>query len=54
MGRESAYTGREMTYDEIMNSNVRLGPASYEFGPVDIPAVPPIPGTSPDISVRNT
>jgi myo-inositol 2-dehydrogenase / D-chiro-inositol 1-dehydrogenase len=47
MGRESAYTGREVTYEEIMESNLRIGPSKYEFGPVDIPAVPPVPGTAP-------
>lgn len=47
MGRESAYTGKEVTYDEIMNSNMRLGPTEYSFGPVDIPVIIPVPGTSP-------
>jgi myo-inositol 2-dehydrogenase / D-chiro-inositol 1-dehydrogenase len=47
MGRESAYTGREVNIDEILNSNQRLGPDKMEFGPVDIPPGPPVPGTSP-------
>jgi myo-inositol 2-dehydrogenase / D-chiro-inositol 1-dehydrogenase len=47
MGRESAYTGREVNIDEILNSNQRLGPDKLEFGPVDIPPGPPVPGTSP-------
>ena len=47
MGRESAYTGREVSYDDIMNSNMRLGPDKLEFGPYDIPHSPPIPGTAP-------
>jgi myo-inositol 2-dehydrogenase / D-chiro-inositol 1-dehydrogenase len=47
MGRESAYSGREVTYDEMMNSNMRLGPSELRFGPVNIPAVPPVPGTAP-------
>ncbi|TVR69458.1 MAG: gfo/Idh/MocA family oxidoreductase [Marinilabiliales bacterium] len=46
MGRESAYTGRQMTWDDMMNSNLRLGPTEYSMGPVDIPPVPPVPGTS--------
>lgn len=45
MGRVSAYTGREVTWDDMMNSGLRLGPESLEMGSVDIPAVPPVPGT---------
>jgi len=47
MGRESAYTGREVGLDEVMNSNMKLGPDKPEFGPYDIPHYPPVPGTSP-------
>ncbi|MGF1584960.1 MAG: Gfo/Idh/MocA family protein [Bacteroidales bacterium] len=47
MGRISAYTGREVTWEEMMNSSLRLGPESLEMGSVDIPAVPPTPGTAP-------
>ncbi len=47
MGRESAYTGREVGFDEVMNSNMNLGPDKLEFGPYDIPHFPPVPGTSP-------
>ncbi|MFW5835677.1 MAG: hypothetical protein ACOCU3_01865, partial [bacterium] len=47
MGRISAYTGREVTWEEIMDSSLKLGPDEYEWGPVDIPAVPPTPGTAP-------
>jgi myo-inositol 2-dehydrogenase / D-chiro-inositol 1-dehydrogenase len=49
MGRESAYTGREVSFDEMMSSNMRLGPTELKFGPYDIPAAPPIPGTNPEI-----
>ena len=45
MGREAAYTGREITWDEMMASNMRLGPESYAMGPVGIEAVIPVPGT---------
>lgn len=44
MGRESAYTGKAVTYDELMASTVRLGPETYALGPVNIPAVPPLAG----------
>lgn len=46
MGRVSAYTGREVTWDEMMNSSMRLGPETLEMGSVDIPAEPPVPGTA--------
>jgi len=29
MGRVSAYTGKEVTYDEMMNSDMKLGPQVY-------------------------
>ena len=47
MGRVSAYTGREVTWDEMMNSGMKLGPSVHEMGPVDIPAVPSVPGSAP-------
>jgi myo-inositol 2-dehydrogenase / D-chiro-inositol 1-dehydrogenase len=47
MGRISSYTGREVTWEEMMNSSLRLGPESLEMGSVDIAAVPPTPGTAP-------
>ncbi len=44
MARDSAYTGLEVTWDEMMKSEQRLGPTEYVMGPVDIKAEPPIPG----------
>ena len=44
MGRISAYTGKETTYEEMMNSDLKLGPKVFEFGPVDIPKEVPIAG----------
>ncbi len=49
MGRESAYTGRFITWDEMMNSNMRLGPTEYRWGPVNIEARHPVPGTPVNI-----
>jgi len=49
MGRESAYTGRDVTWEEIMNSNLRLGPEKYEWGPVDMQPVSPVPGKAPGL-----
>ncbi len=34
MGRESAYTGKFVTWDQIMASTLKLGPETYQFGPV--------------------
>jgi hypothetical protein len=34
MGRESAYTGKFVTWDQIMASPLKLGPETYGFGPV--------------------
>ena len=44
MGRISSYTGRETTWQEMMDSELRLGPTEYAMGPVDIDAVVPVPG----------
>jgi predicted dehydrogenase len=44
MGRISAYTGKETTYEEMMNSDLKLGPKVFEFGPVDIPKEVPFAG----------
>ncbi|MFP4367255.1 MAG: Gfo/Idh/MocA family protein [Bacteroidales bacterium] len=47
MGRESAYTGEDVSWEDMMNSSLRLGPEEYNMGPVDIEPVPPVPGTAP-------
>src|SRR5207253_2485604 len=31
MGRESAYSGHSVTWDEMLNSNMKLAPESYGF-----------------------
>jgi len=38
MGRISAYTGKDVTWEEMMNSELYLGPKIYAFGPV--PGIP--------------
>jgi predicted dehydrogenase len=43
MGRESAYSGRTITWEQAMNSETSLGPATYEFGELPFPEVA-IPG----------
>lgn len=48
MGRMAAYTGKVITWEEILNSDLRLGPDSYEFGDVHgIAEKPPVPGSTP-------
>ena len=48
MGRVSAYTGKEVTWDEMMNSDMKLGPKVFALGPVDVPKAVPIPGEAYD------
>jgi len=44
MGRVSAYTGKKVTWDEMMNSELKLGPKVFEMGPVDVSKTVPVPG----------
>jgi predicted dehydrogenase len=44
MGRVSAYTGKKVTWDEMMGSELKLGPETYALGPVDLPRNVPVPG----------
>jgi myo-inositol 2-dehydrogenase / D-chiro-inositol 1-dehydrogenase len=48
MGRVSTYTGKDVTFDEMMNSDLKLGPKVFAFGPVDVPKDVPIPGVAYD------
>jgi predicted dehydrogenase len=45
LGREAAYTGKKIAWDEILASGLDLSPAAYEFGPLPVAGVP-IPGKS--------
>jgi myo-inositol 2-dehydrogenase / D-chiro-inositol 1-dehydrogenase len=45
MGREAAYTGYMITWDNILKSDLDLGPGKIEFGPVDMKFETPVPGT---------
>lgn len=49
LGREAAYTGKPITWDEIMASDLRYGPETYEMGPLPDyhEGVVPIPGKDP-------
>lgn len=46
MGRESAYSGAEKTWQEMMDSTLKLGPAEYKLGKADLKAVIPVPGSA--------
>ncbi|MBN2506563.1 MAG: Gfo/Idh/MocA family oxidoreductase [Verrucomicrobia bacterium] len=43
LGRESAYSGHSIEWDAALQSNLRLGPSTYEFGSLPFPEVA-IPG----------
>ena len=47
MGRISAYTGKEVTFEEMMNSDLKLGPDTYIMGDIGYVenAEVPVPGT---------
>ncbi len=45
MGRMATYTGKTVTWDECYNSEVRLGPETYEWGDMPEPSVA-IPGVT--------
>jgi predicted dehydrogenase len=40
MGRDSAYTGKKLTWEEALNSTEIWAPAKVAFGPVPLPPVP--------------
>ncbi|MCP4759230.1 MAG: Gfo/Idh/MocA family oxidoreductase [Planctomycetes bacterium] len=45
MGRMSAYSGKVISWDEALHSDLDLAPPAYAFGDLDVPAVP-IPGST--------
>jgi len=47
MGRVSAYTGKEVSFEEMMNSDLKLGPDTYIMGNIGYmeKAEVPVPGT---------
>jgi predicted dehydrogenase len=53
LGREAAYTGKPISWDEIMGSSLRYGPETYALGPIPDykEGVAPIPGKAPDAPV---
>jgi predicted dehydrogenase len=48
MGRISAYTGKDVTWEEVMNSDMYLGPKTYAWGPVpEVTETIPVIGIAP-------
>ena len=45
LGREAAYTGKVVTWDEMLASELDLSPPKYEFGP-NVARPAPLPGVS--------
>ena len=39
LGRMAAYTGKRITWEEAMQSKEKLGPDTYQFGPLPFPEV---------------
>jgi myo-inositol 2-dehydrogenase/D-chiro-inositol 1-dehydrogenase len=53
MGRDSAYTGKTITWEEAMNSTERLGPSTYALGPVTtLKPIAPVPGRDTEPSTE--
>ena len=40
MAREAAYTGKRLTWKQLMASNQNLAPKAYAWGPIETPPVP--------------
>ncbi len=47
MGRISAYTGIEQTWEQMMASDLTLGPQELQMGKVDVNKSVPVPGSAP-------
>ncbi len=46
MGRTAAYTGKKITWEEMMKSDMRIGPTEYHFGNLDMTFDVPVPGSA--------
>ena len=48
MGRQAAYTGKKVTWEEMMGSDMSIGPkGELSMGPVDMEVVIPVAGSEP-------
>lgn len=48
MARESAYTGREVVWEDFIKSDLQLSPPDYDLTPEKIRDSIPVPGVSPE------
>ncbi len=49
MGRQAAYTGKKVTWEEMMSSGLKLGPkGELQLGPVDMERIVPVAGSAPE------
>ncbi len=49
MGRQAAYTGKQVSWEEMMSSDLQLGPkGELKMGPVDLESVVPVAGSAPE------
>ena len=49
MGRQAAYTGKLVTWEDMMGSGLKLGPEGpFALGPVNIKKLVPVPGSAPE------
>jgi predicted dehydrogenase len=54
MGRDSAYTGKAITWDHLVKSTQRLGPTEYAMGPLPFKPVAPIAGADQGAPLNTT
>ncbi len=48
MGRQAAYTGKKVTWEEMMGSGLKIGPkGEMKLGPVDMDKTIPVAGSAP-------
>ena len=48
MGRQAAYTGTKVTWEEMMGSGLKIGPkGEMKMGPVDMDKTIPVAGSAP-------
>lgn len=48
MGRISAYTGKEVTWEKVMNSDFKLEPKEYKMANIGAQVIIPVPGSVKD------
>jgi predicted dehydrogenase len=54
MGRDSAYTGKAITWDDLLKSTQRLGPTEYAMGPLPFKPVAPVAGVDQGAPLNTT